>query len=257
MAERNKRMSALILSMQDSGENNRLAKIFSPDEGIFRAVLYGGAKSRLRSLIQPFYSGTIYVYRDSVRKFVKITDFDPKKFRLSLRTNLYKTMAANFAAEIVVKTKCAGDGKNSFILLNSFLDGIDAVSEPESKLGLLRFLWRYQGLLGQQMETRFCASCGTSLLDHEKNAVYDESLNGFVCGDCNSFSEKKFSAEFFRMDLDSLTYLSAINELSPGMVRKLFVPAESVLNMKKFLFHLIEKSAGTGFATLECSNGIL
>ncbi|MBP3365361.1 MAG: DNA repair protein RecO [Treponema sp.] len=259
MAERNKKMRALILSARRTGECNRLVTVLSAENGIFSAILYGGPKSRLRSLVQPFYAGTLYVYADEARHSVKITDFDAENCHLSLRTSLFKSWAASFACELAVKTKCAGDSERAFVLLSAFLDGTDAVSETEARLGMLRFLWRYLALLGLQPDARFCASCKASLLSHEKDAVFDESQNGFICRDCRSFSPEypRTQPQQFSMDIDALTYIAAVSELPPGQVRKLLVPPCSAGRIKQLLFYLIEKSCGTRLETLESGAGIL
>ena len=115
---RNFSTPALILSTQISGENNRRVTVFSPDEGIHFATLYGGPKSKLRSLVSPMNSGVIYLYRDEVKNQTKITDFDVKNYHLSFRENLFKTYAASFATEILIKTKCAGSPKEAWKIIN-------------------------------------------------------------------------------------------------------------------------------------------
>ena len=258
MAERNKSQNAIILTVKEFGENNRIANYLC-EEGIFSAVLYGGPKSKLRSLVQPFYSGTIYIYSDNVKKSTKITDFDAKNCHLSFRTNLFKSWAANLAAEIVMKTKCGGDSKLAFLLLNSLLDGMEACDENESRLGLLRFIWRYLGLLGIQPDAKECVSCGNFLLSTKLNSAYIESKQGFVCDDCLPFfptKEKDESAKFI-IDVNGLTYLAAINELSPGKVRSLLLPSASAFKLKQLLYHLIEKACETKLDSLESGMGIL
>lgn len=220
-------------------------------------MLYGGPKSRLKSLVQPFYSGILYIYSDESRNSIKITDFDAQNCHLSFRTSLFKSWAASFACELVLKTKCAGETEKAFVLLCAFLDGIDSVDENEARLGILRFVWRYLGLLGLQPEPRTCCACGSSLLSHEHNASYIERQNGFVCADCISFAPENRAQGNFRIDLDSLTYLTAINELPPGQVRKLLVPSESVYNMKRLLYSMIEKACGIQLETLKSGIGIL
>lgn len=220
-------------------------------------MLYGGPKSRLKSLVQPFYSGILYIYSDESRNSIKITDFDAQNCHLSFRTSLLKSWAASFACELVLKTKCAGETEKAFVLLCAFLDGIDSVDENEARLGILRFVWRYLGLLGLQPEPRTCCGCGSSLLSHEHNASYIERQNGFVCADCISFAPENRTQGNFRIDLDSLTYLTAINELPPGQVRKLLVPSESVYNMKRLLYSMIEKACGMQLETLKSGIGIL
>ncbi|MCQ2240584.1 DNA repair protein RecO [Treponema sp.] len=259
MGDRNRETQGIIFSLRQQGEQNRIVTVLTPDQGIINCMLYGGPKSKLRSMVQPFNRGNLYLYTDNIKHSVKITDFDAKKIHMSLRENLYKSWAATLASEIVLKTKCAGDPQNAFILLSALLDGIDAVEEDEARLGMLRFLWRYLGLLGVQPDVRECISCGTSLLSKEHDISYIESLNGFVCSDCIPYSGEKImqEANLFKAEIHSITYLAAINELSPGKVRELILPAESAYRLKRLLYHLIEKSAGTKLETLESGAGIL
>lgn len=259
MSDRNKQTPAIIFSLREQGEQNRIVTALSPEMGIFNCMLYGGPKSRLRSMVQPFNTGIMYIYTDNIKHSVKITDFDAKKIHLSLRENLFKSWAASLAAEIVLKTKCAGDPQNAYILLSALLDGIDAVNENEARLGMLRFLWRYLGILGVQPEVRECSSCGTSLLSKELFPSYMEKNNGFICSDCIPYSEEKLQneASFFKTDIHAITYLAAINELPPAKVRELILPAESAFRLKRLLYNLIEKAVGSKLETLESGIGIL
>lgn len=259
MAERNKKTQAIIFSLRQSGEQNRIVTAFSPEMGIFSCILYGGPKSKLRSLVQPFNSGTIYLYCDETKKSIKISDFDATNCHISLRENLYKSCAATLACEIVMKTKCAGDNESAFTLLKALLDGMDIVDETEARLGMLRFLWRYIGLLGIQCDVKTCASCGKFLLSENIESFYVDQANLFVCKDCIPYfsSEIKLSTKLIPLDLNALTYLAAINELTPGKVRSLLLPQDSAYRMKQFLYHLIEKASETKLETLATGSGIL
>ena len=67
MSERNLCTEVLILTVKNQGENNRVICALSPELGIFYAILYGGPKSKLKSLVQPFYSGKMWLYDDTLR----------------------------------------------------------------------------------------------------------------------------------------------------------------------------------------------
>ncbi|MBQ9206025.1 MAG: DNA repair protein RecO [Treponema sp.] len=257
---RNVSTPALILSVAMSGENNRRVTIFSPDEGIFFATLYGGPKSKLRSLVSPMNSGIIYLYRDEVKNQTKITDFDVKKYHLSFRENLFKSWAASFATEILIKTKCAGALKESWRILNGFLDGMDFSDENESRLGLVRFLWRYLALLGVKPNTATCCSCGTSLHTHtfsddslSDSYVFSHMENGFSCSDCAHYE----NSMDFVLSKTALTYLEAVTSLSPKDVRKLAVSGKTLNEMKQLAYFLIEQACGTKLKSLESGIGIL
>lgn len=255
MSERNKKTPGIILSIKETGESNKSVTYLSPETGINTAILYGGAKSKLRSLVQPFNSGILYIYEDSAKNSKKITDFDVKHSPITFSQNLYKIWASNLAIEIILKTKCAGDNENSFILLKALIIGLDATQENEARLGTIRFLWRYIGLLGVQPEVHECKSCQTSLLRKEGDLHYILNLNGFICPDClYAYKEQTLG---LIADKDSLTYLASINELPPSTVRKLTLTASCAYKLKTIVYFLAEQSAGCKLKTIESGMGIL
>ena len=253
MAERNSSMDALILSVKQQGEQNYSVCMLSAELGVFYATLYGGAKSKKRAFVQQFNSGRLYLYTDESHHLKKITDFDVKDMHLSLRTNLYKLWAANLASEIVLKTQCAGDFKNAFILLSAFLDGIDRSTENGARLGTLRFLWRYLALLGVQPDPTSCAHCSSPL----QGGTYTGFSNGFLCHDCSPQSSLTPTEESLSLSREALAYLDAINSKSPREVRETPLSTEDALSIKHLTFRLIEQAAGTRLKSLESGMGIL
>ncbi len=263
MAERNKSTKALILSVKEMGESNRTVQVLSESLGMFRATLYGGPKSKLRSLVQPFNTGTLWLYEDESRQSRKITDFDVSDCHNSLHESLPKIWAANLAAELLLRTHCAGDDHNAYILLKALVDGMDRSSEDEARTGLLRFLWRYLGLLGVQPDTESCAGCGTRLAGIQGMQQIAASCipaeNGFVCPDCRGSRQGEGEAQVFRYELsgEGLFYLTALNTLQPGVVRAIRLSAQTIWQLKQLLFTLAEQAAGCKLKTLESGMGIL
>ncbi|MBP5251004.1 MAG: DNA repair protein RecO [Treponema sp.] len=255
MGERNKSTKATVLSIKKSGENNRSVLFISPDEGLFYATLFGGPKSKLKSLIQNFYTGTLWLYEDEVKKTRKITDFDPSSSRMSFSSDIYKMMAANLAAELVIKTKCAGENEKAYILLNGFFDGLEASDYEEARLGTLRFLWRYISLLGIERNVSECCECSKNLFTTEGDSLYTERHSGFICPDCAKLYARKESTLY--LDRHALVYLSAINTLRPVEVRKIALPQNSAYKMKQFIYHIISTLDGIKLNTLDAAKGIL
>ena len=54
----------IILSSRIFGEDNRIFTVLSHEYGVFDAVLYGGRKSKLRSMCSPYHCGKMWFYRD-------------------------------------------------------------------------------------------------------------------------------------------------------------------------------------------------
>ena len=143
---------AIVLNLKETGENNNSVTLITPDKGIIYATLYGGPKSKLRSLVAQWHSGKIWLYDNPEKKQTKISDMEVLNYHQSFGQNLFKMYAASLAAEIAIKTRCAGSPEQCFKLVLGFFDGMELCDEEQSRLGLIRFLWRYLALLGVQPE---------------------------------------------------------------------------------------------------------
>lgn len=239
---------ATVISIKPSGENNYSVTFLTQKEGILYATLYGGPKSKLKSLVSPWNSGTAYFSITNNHSY-KISDFDVKTYHLSFRESLLKFWQASLAAEIIIKTKCGGSPEKCWALVNGFLDGLDFCSEDEQcTAGLLRFLWRYLNLLGLQLDTEFCCNCGEKLTSY---GFYNSSENGFSCQVCN---QNKTS---LLLDQKGLIYLNAISKLSPKEVRNTPLSSDSVSLLKQLLYYLIENATGSQLTCLKNAAGIL
>lgn len=251
--------NATILQVRQQGENNRTVTILTPEEGVIWATLYGGPKSKLRSLVNAFNRGEIFLYRDKTKGSCKITDFDVKSYHPSFSGSLFKSYAASFGAEIIMKTRCAGSPESAFYLYNGLLDGMEMSSEEQSRLGLVRFLWRYIGLLGVRPDTSSCCQCGRPLLSRKPGsssldfkAAYSEDDNGFVCGDCAAANGHRFS-----LSGEALSYLEAVSVLPPKDVRQIKITRQAMAELKDFCYWLIKSACGVKFLSLESGISIL
>lgn len=256
--QRNSSSEALILSVHTQGENNRNVCMITPD-GIVYATLYGGPKSRLRAQVSQWNRGKIWLYKDETKKSCKITDFDVTKYHLSFRENLFKSYAANLAAEISVKTKCAGSPEQCWLLVNGLLDGMELSSERNCRLGLLRFIWRFISLLGLKPQTQQCPKCGKSYITGKITAdtvslktAYDEYENGFVCGDCTDITDRHFI-----LGMNAITYLEAVSDLEPAQVRSIIISEQTFLEIKELCFYLLENACGCRLNSIKSGVGIL
>ena len=105
--QRNLVTLATVISIKPLGENNASVCVLTQSQGILYVTLYGGPKSRLKSLVSTWNTGTMYL---SLSKGIyKISDFDVKSYHLTFREDIYKSCAASLAAEIAIKTHCAGN----------------------------------------------------------------------------------------------------------------------------------------------------
>lgn len=250
---------AIVLNLKPLGENNNTVTLLTPDRGIVYATLYGGPKSKMRSLVTQWNSGTIWLYDNPEKNQIKITDFEVKNYHSTFAKNLFKMYAASLAAEIAIKTRCAGSNNECFNLISGFLDGMELCDEEQSRVGMIRFLWRYLELLGIQPDVHFCSSCGTNFLESTfaPNAIsyYNSNENSFICPNCQS-SEINDSVSL-KLKISAVHYLAAVTFLPPAEVRKIQIDKETYAEIKSFVFFLIEHNIEQKLNTIETGVGIL
>ena len=224
--------NAIILNLKPAGENNSTVTLLTPDKGIIYATLYGGPKSKLRSLVALWHAGKIWLYENPEKKQTKISDMEVANYHASFGQNLFKQYAASLAAELAIKTRCAGSPEHCFTLIQGFLDGMELCDEDQSRLGLIRFLWRYLELMGVRPET------------DSSQAFATDSISYYNIGE-NSVSE------------EAVKYLAAVSSLSPSEVRKIHIDKTVYEEIKGFVFFLLEKNLETELNTIKTGTGIL
>jgi DNA repair protein RecO (recombination protein O) len=240
---------ALVLALRQTGDDHRLATLFGLDRGVYQAMLFGGGKSRLRALVSPWHTGTVWLYGDAKKDLAKISDFDVHKFRPGIRVSLYKTWAATLACELVIKTSASGEYGPCWALCDAFFDGLDQAGDEECGTALIRFLWRYLNLMGLCPSTVACAACGALF---SSPVVYLPKENGFICASCAN----EWNADL-TINPEGLAYLSALSELRAGEVRRMRLTEQTREELKRLLFFLISQAAGGRLNTMEAGLGIL
>lgn len=265
MSNRSWSSQALVLSLSSFGEGNREALLLTPDRGLVRAAVFGGAKSRLRSLVSPYQTGIAWVYTDPVKKTSKITDFDVQAWRPGIREGLVRTWCAALCAEIVTRSHGIADWR----LVNAFLDGIEVSGEDECRRGLLRFLWRLLTTAGIAPDTSCCARCGTETRaapggdgesgapdggENRENTIlfYSPHEDACVCPECARGGERGFP-----LSGESLAFLAAIDRLGPADARRFQPGPRCYAELRGFLFFLVSRMVDGTLKTLETGDGIL
>ena len=146
--------SALVLRSRPCGESNNEVTLLTGEEGLIKATLFGGAKSKLRSFAAPYNSGRVWVYREPVKDYRKVDDFDVQSWRPGLRELYERTMAASGIAETILASYGGGgDWGNALKLAELALDTLEDANEEKCERILVRFLWRWTEFLGIQSET--------------------------------------------------------------------------------------------------------
>jgi DNA repair protein RecO (recombination protein O) len=123
--------------------------LLTAEEGIIRATVFGGAKSKLRAHSAPYNSGQVWVYRDPAKDYGKISDFDVQFWRPGLRELYERTMAAGGVAETILSSHGGGgEWGTAMKLATETLDTLENANEELCGRLLIHFLWRWSGFLG-------------------------------------------------------------------------------------------------------------
>ena len=132
---------------------------------------------------------------------------------------------------------------------------MELCDEEQSRLGLIRFLWRYLELLGLQPQSHACGSCGKTFLDMqfapEAISYYNSMENSFICPSCSG------SENAIPVKNTAVQYLSALTVLSPSDARKLVIDEETYGQIRQLVFFLIENSIDQKLNSIETGMGIL
>jgi DNA repair protein RecO (recombination protein O) len=180
---RNAVFSALVLRSRPSGESNNEISLLTAEEGIIKATVFGGPKSKLRSHAAPYNSGKVWIYRDPAKDYGKLSDFDVHSWRPGLRELYERTMAAAGVAETVLYTHGGGgDWGSALKLAVSTLDALENANEELCERILIHFLWRWTHFLGIQPHIESCGSCGDRAED--RPLWYSAREGAVLCGNC-------------------------------------------------------------------------
>ncbi len=184
MGDRSARTPAVVLRARESPGGDRIVTFLSPEEGLVDAFAFGGPKSKLRSLAAPYHAGIAWIYRDPVRGFTKLTDFDAERDFSGIREDLARLWAAGFFAEALVATH-AGGGELAavFALTLDALATLDAADAPRVDLCVVQFVQRLASCSGIAPEYGVCASCGEG---GDDRGIYAWSSRepAFLCREC-------------------------------------------------------------------------
>lgn len=151
---------ALVLTVRPSGESNREAVFLTGDSGLVRATVFGGPKSSLRAYVAPYHSGELLVYRDPVKDFRKVTDFNVKHWRPGIRELLERSFAAAAIAETAIASHGGGGSwPEALSLCKESLDVLDTASAADCPSAIARFLWKWTELLGARPDMDSCDDC--------------------------------------------------------------------------------------------------
>ncbi|MDR3335835.1 MAG: DNA repair protein RecO [Treponema sp.] len=222
--------NALILRARPSGESNREITLFTAEEGLLRATVFGGPKSRLRAYAAPYHQGTVWLYRDPVKDSLKVTDFDVLSWRPGIREDYDRTMAAAAVAETILASHGGGTERTpALALAGDTLDALETGNGEGCRRLVIQFLWNWAGILGCRPDLRRCASCGKVFTEAEAAATlwYSRREGSCFCPSCSGLGEDirglvraDLAAEFLPAGPGARRWLFTAENLKPSHISR-------------------------------------
>jgi DNA repair protein RecO len=166
----------------------RVATLLSAEDGLVEAFVFGGGKSKLRSLASPWHYGRAWIYRDVSKGLVKLTDFDPLREYASIRGDLGAIAAASFASEFMATTSAlGGDWPDALAVTAGLLAALDEAAAKADGRAIGRavslFALRCLETMGLMPDPLECAACA-GVTGRDALHSYSRRMGGFVCARC-------------------------------------------------------------------------
>ena len=250
MPHRNLSFEAVVLRCRESPGGDRIVTFLAANSGLVEAFVFGGPKSRLRSLAAPYHTGTAWIYLDPVKDLRKLSDFDARETYPTLRENLRKIWAASYFAETVLRTDAAGgESREAFDLLRSGLSALDAGGEADVDYVCLQYGWRLLGLMGLRPDSETCGQCGASFPEG-RGAAFSRIQETFLCDQCARAGDSGNSVDDLTLSGGALRYLAASEALPFRDALRVRPSGEDLPILKALVFHLVRSAAEGELRTL-------
>ena len=248
---------ALTLRVKPSGESNREAWFLTAEEGIVRATVFGGPKSRLRARVAPYHEGTLWIYHDPVKDSRKVSDYDVRSYRAGIRELYERAMASAAVAETILASHGggAGGGPGALKLAGTVLDALEMADAPLcSRLGVY-FLWHWTQILGEKPDLSACAACGREL-SHDEALWYIDRKEALFCGNCaarptspNGYPAKNPASSSLRLGPGAISWLKAIESLPASGIKRVSLDGPSLEQAGSLVQAILALSIGQKLPT--------
>jgi DNA repair protein RecO (recombination protein O) len=230
--------SALVLRNRPSGESNSEVTLLTDEEGIIKATVFGGAKSKLRAHSTPYNSGQVWIYRDKSKEYAKISDFDVHSWRARLRELYERTMSAGAVSETILSSHGGGgDWGGALKLATETLDTLENANEELCARLLIHFLWRWAGFLGIQPHLENCSASGKE--SGNNTLWFSAREDSSFCADC---AEEKSS--FLQLNPGCRNWLSAVSTLESAQVHRYSMDNKSFIEAKALTTAVLTSAIG-------------
>jgi len=241
--------NALILRSKPSGESNNEVTLLTAEEGVIKATVFGGAKSKLRAHCAPFNSGQVWIYRDKSKEYGKLSDFDVHSWRPGLRELYERTMTSGAVAETILASHGGGgEWGNALKLAIDTLDTLENANEDLCGRLLVHFLWRWASLLGIQPHVECCAACG----QRGDGILWFNAHEGdLLCANCSSEHGglQRTSVNELKLNPGCRKWLSAVGDLESSLLYRYSMDNKSFNEAKALVCAVLTSTLGKRLAS--------
>ena len=218
-----------------------------------RATVFGGPKSRLRAYVAPYHGGELLIYREPIKDFRKITDFNVREWRPGLREVLERSYAAAAVAETVIASHGGGGSwAEALALCRETLDAMDGAAEESCIAALLRFLWKWSELLGARPDMDSCGDC--ACLPASDEVVLYSCREGSVR--CRSCAERRENADTVVVGPGARAWLRAIDRADAKAALRIGADSASLRQARETILIAAQEAVGSRLKTWNVLGGI-
>jgi DNA repair protein RecO (recombination protein O) len=230
-----------------SQESNSEVYLLTAEEGIIRATVFGGAKSKLRSHAAPYNSGQVWIYRDPAKDYRKLSDFDVHSWRPGLRELYERTMAASAVAETILSSHGGGsDWSEALSLACATLDTLENAGEELCERLLIHFLWRWAGFLGLQPQIDRCSNCANEA-PPDNPLFFNSRENSLLCANCLAAVDS--ASDLIKLNSGSRRWLSLTGRIEPSLVYRYSMDEKSFREAKTIAAAVMTSAIGKQLAS--------
>jgi DNA repair protein RecO (recombination protein O) len=210
--------SALVLkNCPSGGSSNSEISLLTAEEGIIRATVFGGAKSKLRSHSAPYNSGQVWIYRNKAKEYAKLSDFDVHSWRPGLRELYDRSMAAAAVADTILSSHGGGgDWSIALSLAVSALDSLENANEELCNRLLVHFLWQWAHFLGIQPHLDCCAGCDDKI--NNEPLWFNTHENTTFCDRCAAVGSER--NKLIKLNPGCRKWLSAAKQIEAAQLHR-------------------------------------
>jgi DNA repair protein RecO (recombination protein O) len=247
--------TALVLRNRQSGESNTEVTLLTAEEGIIRATVFGGSKSKLRAHSAPYNFGQVWIYRDKAKDYAhgcasmrcaKLCDFDVHSWRPGLRELYDRTMAAGAVSETILSSHGGGgDWAAALKMAAATLDTLENANEDLCGRLLIHFMWRWAHFLGIQPHLDHCAVCNREV---SEMPLWYNFQEGTLCDKCIKL-ENIETKKSIKLNSGSCKWLMTAGALEPAHLHRYSMDNKSFHEAKSLAVMILTEALGKRLAS--------